>query len=90
MFIDDASQQNDDLRDGQAEERSRGTRRKKLDTQEKQRAARLRQDILKAYRNGDEIGFKIALPAAGWSESSAEFVEALKKFRDAVSRRPSR
>jgi len=90
MFNDDPAQQDDDLRDVQAEERSRGTRRKKLDTEEKHRAARLRQDILQAYRNGDEMGFTVALLAAGWSENSRDFVEALQKFRDAVSRRPTR
>jgi hypothetical protein len=86
----DDGKQADDLRDVQAEERSRGSRRKRLDTQEKNRAARLRQDILRAYRGGDEMGFKIALLAAGWVEDSPEFEAALQKFRDAVSRRPTR
>jgi len=90
MVVDDSIRQDDNLRDVQAEERSRGTRRKKLDTEEKRRATRLRQDILQAYRNGDEMGFKIALLAAGWQEDSTEFGAALKKFRDAVSRRPTR
>jgi|HubBroStandDraft_6_1064221.scaffolds.fasta_scaffold48787_4 hypothetical protein len=79
---------NNDLRDVRAEEQSRGSRRRKLDTNEKRRAARLRQDILQAYRNWDETGFKIALLAGGWSADSPEFAAALKKFRDAVSRRP--
>jgi len=80
----------DDLQDVLAEERSRGSHRKKLDTEEKNRAARLRADILRAYGNNDEVGFKIALLAAGWSEHSPEFADALRKFRDAVSRRPIR
>jgi hypothetical protein len=79
---------NEDLKDVRAEELSRGSRRRKLDTNEKRRAARLRQDVLQAYRSGDETGFKIALLAGGWSEDSPEFAAALKKFRDAVSRRP--
>lgn len=83
-----ADEQNDDFRDVQAEERSRGTRRRKLDTEERRKAARLRQDILKAYRERDEIALKIALLAAGWSEESPEFAEALRKFRDAISRLP--
>jgi hypothetical protein len=78
----------DDLQDVRAEELSRGSRRRKLDTNEKRRANRLRQDILQAYRSGDETGFKIALLAGGWNEDSPEFADALKKFRDAVSRRP--
>lgn len=83
-MFDDA-QKNDDLEDLVAEERSRGSRRRRLDTEERRRAARLRQDILRAYRGKDEVGFKIALLAAGWSEDSPEFAAALKKFRDAVS-----
>ena len=63
----DDDQQNEDLRDVQAEERSRGSRRKKLDTEERNRAGRLRQDILRAYRDADVVGFKIALLAAGWT-----------------------
>ena len=81
---------NDDVQDVHAEELSRGSRRRKLDTKEKRRATRLRQDILQAYRSGDETGFKIALLAGGWSEDSPEFAGALKKFRDAVSQRPTK
>jgi len=77
---------NDDLHDVQAEERSRGTRRKKLDTEEKRKAARLRQDVLKACRDRDETALKIALLGAGWSEESPEFAAALRKFRDVISR----
>jgi hypothetical protein len=87
--MSDDDHKNDDLRDVLAEEQSRGSRRRKVDTKEKRRAARLRQDILQAYRNRDETGFKIALLAGGWSEDSPEFAAALKKFRDAVSRGPS-
>jgi hypothetical protein len=83
-----ADQQNDDLRDVQAEERSRGTRRKKFDADAKRKSLLLRQNILKAYRDRDEVALKVALLSAGWSEESAEFVEALRKFRDAISRLP--
>jgi len=87
--MSDDDHKNDDLQDVRAEEQSRGSRRRKLDTKEKHRAIRLRQDVLQAYRSADETGFKIALLAGGWSEDSPEFAAALKKFRDAVSRRPS-
>lgn len=83
-----ADEQNDDLRDVLAEERSRGVRRKKLDTGERREAARLRQDVLKACRDRDEMALKIALLGAGWSEESPEFAEAVRKFRDVVSRLP--
>jgi len=81
-------EQNDDLRDVLAEERSRGVRRRKLDTSERRETARLRQNILKACRDRDETALKIALLGAGWSEESPEFAEALRKFRDVISRLP--
>jgi hypothetical protein len=81
-------EQNDDLRDVQAEERSRGVRRRKLDSAERRETARLRQDVLKACRDRDEMALKIALLGAGWNEESPEFVEALRKFRDVISRLP--
>lgn len=79
-----------DLRDVIAEERSRGSKRKPIDSEERRRAKQLREDILQAYRTGDEMGFRIALLAAGWLESSPEFGAALKKFREAVRKRPTR
>jgi hypothetical protein len=77
-----------DLQDVQAEEQSRGARRRKLDTEERRRTARLRRDVLNAYREKDETGLKVALLAAGWREDSPEFAGVLKKFRDAISRLP--
>ncbi|HKV61957.1 MAG TPA: hypothetical protein VJO16_08600 [Candidatus Acidoferrum sp.] len=44
--MDETKSRGDDLQDVLAEERGRGSRRKKLDTEEKNRAARLRGDIL--------------------------------------------
>lgn len=79
-----------DLRDVIAEERSRGSKRKPIDSEGRRRAKQLREDILRAYRTGDEMGFRIALLAAGWPESSPEFAAALKKFREAVRKRPTR
>lgn len=81
-------EQNDDLQDVQAEEQSRGRRRRRLDTEQRRRVGRLRQDVLKAYRDRDEVALKIALLAAGWAEESPEFAEALRKSRDATSRLP--
>lgn len=83
-----AGEQNDDLRDVQAEEQSRGTRRRKLDTEERRRTAVLRQNVLRACRDRDEVALKIALLGAGWREDSPEFAEALRTFRDVISRLP--
>ena len=83
-----ADEQNDDLRDVQAEEKNRGIRRKRLDTEERRKAAALRQDVLKACRDRDETALRIALLGAGWSEESPEFAVALRKFREVISRLP--
>lgn len=77
-----------DLQDVLLTERSRGSKRRLVDPEERRRARQLRDDILQAYREGDEIGIRIALLAAGWAESSPEFEAALKKFREAVRKRP--
>lgn len=79
-----------DLQDVLATERSRGSKRRPVDPEERRRAKQLREDILRACREGDEMGVRIALLAAGWSESSQELESALKKFREAVRKRPTR
>lgn len=83
-----ATEPTDDLRDVWAEEQSRGARRKKLDTDERRRSAALRKNVLRACQDRDEVALKVALLGAGWSEDSPEFAEALRTFRDAVSRLP--
>jgi hypothetical protein len=85
-----ADEQNDDLRDVQAEEENRGTRRRKFDAEERRKSRVMRQGVMKAYRDRDEVALKIALLSAGWSEESPEFAEALRKFRDAISRLPTK
>lgn len=77
-----------DLQDVLLTERSRGSKRRLVDPEERRRARQLRDDILQVYGEGDEIGIRIALLAAGWAESSPEFEAALKKFREAVRKRP--
>ena len=86
----DESDRERDLQDVLSTERNRGVKRRPVDPEEQRRAKRLRQDILKAYREGDEMGVRIALLAAGWAESSPEFEAALKSFREALRSRPTR
>jgi len=81
-------EQNDDLRDVLAEEQSRGTRRKRFDAEERRKLYLLRQGVLKAYRDRDEVALKVALLAAGLTEDSPRFAELLKNFRAAISRLP--
>ena len=71
-----------------AEEPHRGTRRKKFDAEKRRKAYVLRQNVVKAYCNRDEVALKVALLGAGWNEQSPEFAEALRKFREAISRLP--
>ena len=88
MSVREPDEKDRDLQDVLSAERSRGSKRRPVDPDERRRAKRLREDILRAYREGDEMGVRIALLAAGWAESSPEFEAALKKFREAARNRP--
>ena len=90
MSADEQDKRDSDLQDVLAAERNRGARRRPVDVEERRRTERLRGDILRAYREGDEMGIRIALLAAGWAESSPEFEAALAKFREAVRKSQTR
>jgi hypothetical protein len=79
-----------DLRDVLAEETSRGSRRKKVDREERRKQARLRMDIIQACKEKDEKRFRLVLIESGWNEDSPAFAEALRKFREAIRSRGSR
>ena len=90
MNVDGPYDRDRDLQDVLATDRSRGSKRRPIDPEERRRTKQLREDILRAYREGDETGIRIALLAAGWTESSPEFEAAVKKFREALRKRPTR
>jgi hypothetical protein len=75
-----------DLEDVMAEEQSRGSRRRPIDTETRRKMQRLREELQRALRVGDEGAFLKALRDAGLREESPEFARALQLFRT-VSRR---
>lgn len=70
----------EDIHEVMEEEKRRGKR--PIDTQAREKARRLRADILKAYRSKDERAFMAILREAGIHDGTPEFVRKLKLFRD--------
>lgn len=70
-----------------AEEKSRGTRRKRLDTVERSKARETKAALAKALSLGDERILMKILREVGLKDDSPEFVKALQLFRDLASRR---
>ncbi len=76
-----------DLADVMAEEKSRGTRRRPVDTEERKRTEKRRRQIAKALREGDERRFLMALRESGMKDESPDFVKAVGLFREALRKR---
>ena len=72
----------EDIRDVRREEESRG--RRPVDIKARRQTARLRADLHKALKAGDERAFLKILREAGLKDGTPEFVEALKLFRKEV------
>jgi hypothetical protein len=75
-----ADSDDQDLRDVMAEEKSRGTRRRVLDTAEKRKKQRLKGDVLRALKIGDLHAYVRMLHEAGMKDGSPEYANALKVF----------
>jgi hypothetical protein len=71
-----------DIADVIAEERSRGSRRKRLDRAEIEKQRKTRADLARVLRTGDERGFLDIMRALGLKDGSPEFARALKAFRE--------
>jgi hypothetical protein len=69
-----------DLQDVMAEEKSRGTRRRTVDTAERKKQLRLERDALRAIRSGDLHAYVRMLHEAGMKDGSPEYANALKIF----------
>lgn len=74
-------EQDQDIRDVLAEERSRGSKRGPLDAQERRRRILFQRAVVKAIREKDERAFTGLLRRAGMRDESPEFAAALKRFR---------
>jgi hypothetical protein len=77
-----------DIKDLLAEERSRGSRRKRIDSEERRKQATFRTRVLAAIRNRDEAGLISALREGEIPDGTPEFERILQVFRATVGQRP--
>ena len=75
------------IRQVMEEERRRGVRRKRLDTEERRKAEKTKLDLARVLASGDERGFMKIMREIGLKDDSPEFLKALKAFREQAGRR---
>lgn len=69
------------------EEKSRGVRRKRVDTEERKKTQATKANLARVLASGDEREFMKLMREIGLNDDSPEFLKALKAFRDHVGRR---
>jgi hypothetical protein len=76
-----------DLRDLMREEKSRGTKRRPVNTSEERKKRNLEKDALRAIQSGDLHAFVRMLHEAGVKDGTPAFANALKIFHASAPRR---
>lgn len=84
-MTDDADEQ--ELLDIMAEEKSRGTRRRRVDPAARKRQLQLERDAIRAIKTGDLHAYVRMLHEAGIQDGTPEFANALKVFHSFRGRR---
>ena len=79
--------EDEDIRLVMEEEKRRGVRRKRLDTEERRKAEKTKLDLARVLASGDERGFMKIMREIGLKDDSPEFLKALKAFREQAGRR---
>jgi hypothetical protein len=69
------------------EEKSRGVRRKRVDTEERKKTQKTKANLARVLAGGEEREFMKLMREIGLKDDSPEFLKALKAFRDHVGRR---
>ncbi len=82
-----ADSEEQDIDDVIAEEKSRGSRRRAIDTAERKKQLRLERDALRAIKSGDLHAYVRMLHEAGMKDGSPEYANALKIFHSFHGRR---
>jgi hypothetical protein len=70
-----------EIRNVIAEEQSRGSRRRKLDAEERRKRAQTRRDLAAVLASGDEAALMKILRASGLKDGTPEFEKAVQAFR---------
>jgi hypothetical protein len=76
-----------DILDLMREEKSRGTKRRPVNTSEEKKRRKLEKDALRAIQSGDLHAFVRMLHEAGVKDGTPAFANALKIFHASVPRR---
>lgn len=77
----------DEIQSIMREEKSRGVRRKRVDTEERKKIQKTKTSLARVLDSGDEREFMKLMREIGLKDDSPEFLKALKAFRDHVGRR---
>jgi len=79
--------QDEEIRSIMQEEKSRGVRRKRVDTEERKKIQKTKTHLARVLAEGDEPAFMKIMREIGLKDDSPEFLNALKTFREHVGRR---
>jgi len=77
----------DDIRQVMEEEKRRGVRRKRLDTEQRKKVEKTKLDLARVLASGDEREFMKIMREIGLKDGAPEFLKALKAFREQAGRR---
>jgi hypothetical protein len=76
----------DEIQSIMREEKSRGVRRKRVDTEERKKIQKTKADLARVLASGDERAFMKIMREIGLKDDAPEFLKALKTFREHVGR----
>jgi hypothetical protein len=77
----------EDIRRVMEEEKRRGVRRKRLDTEQRRKVEKTKLDLARVLASGDEREFMKIMREIGLKDDAPEFLKALKVFREQAGRR---
>ena len=77
----------DEIQSIMKEEKSRGSRRKRVDTEERRKNQKTKADLARVLASGDERAFMKIMREIGLKDDSREFLKALKTFREHAGQR---
>jgi hypothetical protein len=77
----------EDIRRVMEEEKRRGVRQKRLDTEQRRKVEKTKLDLARVLASGDEREFMKIMREIGLKDDAPEFLKALKVFREQAGRR---
>jgi hypothetical protein len=77
----------EDIRRVMEEEKRRGVRQKRLDTEQRRKVEKTKLDLARVLASRDEREFMKIMREIGLKDDAPEFLKALKVFREQAGRR---